>query len=207
MSLVPAYIFTQHAEQVWLAQARGTPADGELELAQPKEWSAELTVISQPSPSPSSSPYGLSASSECLPTSECWRMFFQHHILTFSPCRSAASGLPSTLAAKDALANEWLELSSSALAAGRFLERPTLEAIRALLLLATHYVALSPGDNGGAGIAYLVLTMQCCVQLKMHRDPEKSPGRYSAGEAEDRRRVFWQAFLAAQTATTTYGRK
>lgn len=113
------------------------------------------------------------------------------------------------MAAKEALATDWLDLSSTSLALGRFLERPTLEAIRALLLLATHYVALSPGDNGGAGIAYLVLTIQCCISMKMQRDPDKmgAGSRFSAGEAEDRRRLFWLAFLASQTAATTYGRK
>lgn len=61
--------------------------------------------------------------------------------------------------------DEWLELSASSLAAGRFLERPTLESIRALLLLALHYVVLGLGDSGGAGIAYLTLAMQSCIQV------------------------------------------
>lgn len=111
---------------------------------------------------------------------------------------------------RDAIVNEWLGLSASSLAAGRFLERPTLESIRALLLLALHYVVLGPGDSGGAGIAYLTLAMQSCVQvrdfqlveaapqltsarptqLRLHRDPDRYPGRFGPGESEDRRRLF-----------------
>lgn len=108
---------------------------------------------------------------------------------------------------KEATAREWLELAANSLALGRFLEAPTTEAIRALLILAIHYIALSPGDDGGAGVAFLVLSVQCCLQLQLHRDPGRIPGRYSPAEAEDRRRLFWLTFVADQLASSATGRR
>lgn len=67
---------------------------------------------------------------------------------------------------KEEIVSKWLELASSSLAAGHFLERPTLESIRALLLLSLHFVVMSPGDNGGTGITYLTLAMQSCIQVR-----------------------------------------
>ncbi|KAM0752848.1 hypothetical protein T439DRAFT_323462 [Meredithblackwellia eburnea MCA 4105] len=124
------------------------------------------------------------------------------------------AGMPAVKAAqkgfqanKDSLAKEWLDLAAGALAIGRFLEKPNVEAIRALLVMAVHFVALSPGDDGGAGVAYLVLSVQSCLQLHLHRDPDKSPGRFSPAEAEDRRRLFWLTFVADQFSSTTTGRR
>ncbi|KAI5480559.1 F-box and WD repeat domain containing protein [Pseudohyphozyma bogoriensis] len=108
---------------------------------------------------------------------------------------------------KDSVAKEWMDMASNSLFVGRFLEVPTLEAIRTLLIMAVHHISLSPGDDGGAGVAFLVLAVQGCMQLGLHRDPDKTPGRYSAFESEDRRRVFWLTFLAEQYASTTVGRR
>lgn len=44
-------------------------------------------------------------------------------------------------------------------------------ATRALLIMAVHFIALSPGDDGGAGIAFLVLCVQSCLQVGILNRP------------------------------------
>lgn len=115
--------------------------------------------------------------------------------------------------AEGILAKSWLDLAGDSLVLGGYLEYPSLEgkifssflnslyranatdslpAIRALLIIATHYFALSPGDDGGIGLALLALTVQSALQLQLHRDPTKLTNqKFSSAEAEDRRRIFW----------------
>jgi hypothetical protein len=64
------------------------------------------------------------------------------------------------------LAVALIELSRNALAIGRFLQEPSLDACRALLLIATHYSVLAPGEDGGSGIGLLALTVQGCLQVR-----------------------------------------
>ncbi|KAL8281383.1 hypothetical protein RQP46_006067 [Phenoliferia psychrophenolica] len=108
---------------------------------------------------------------------------------------------------KDMQAKKWLDLAGSALTVGRFLEQPDLEAVRALLVMATHFMCLSAGDDGGAGVLMLITAIQCCLHLQLHRDPSKLGGHFSAEEAEDRRRVFWLLIWVEQCASTATGRR
>ncbi|GAA6000040.1 hypothetical protein JCM10207_006025 [Rhodosporidiobolus poonsookiae] len=100
-----------------------------------------------------------------------------------------------------------IELSRTALAVGRFLESPTLDGIRAVLLLATHYAVLAPGDDGGAGIGLLALDAQACLQLELHHDPDKRFSHLSFGEKEDRRRLWWMCFLKDAEIASVMGRR
>lgn len=115
---------------------------------------------------------------------------------------AAAQGIHNKLE----LTQEWLELASGSLACGHFLESPTIEAIRPLLLLSVYYVCLSPGDDGSSGVAYIALAVQCGLQLGLHRDPSKSPGRWNAFQTDDRRRTFWLMYSVDQVISTTFAR-
>ncbi|GAA5871557.1 hypothetical protein JCM8547_001371 [Rhodosporidiobolus lusitaniae] len=109
---------------------------------------------------------------------------------------------------KSELAVALVELSRTALAIGRFLEQPTLDAIRALILLATHYAVLAPGDDGGAGIGLLALAVQGCLQLDLHRDPDKRGGHnLTFAEKEDRRRLFHLVFMKDAEVASVMGRR
>ena len=44
-------------------------------------------------------------------------------------------------------------------------------AVRALLVLAVHYIALSPGDDGGAGVLMLTTAVQSCLQVNLNLNP------------------------------------
>ncbi|BGP16633.1 hypothetical protein JCM10213v2_004635 [Rhodosporidiobolus nylandii] len=104
------------------------------------------------------------------------------------------------------LAIALVELSRNALAIGRFLEQPSLDAVRAVILLATHYAVLAPGDDGGAGIGLLALAVQACLQLELHRDPDRIGG-LSFAEAEDRRRIFFCVSVKDVEIASVMGRR
>ncbi|KAM0793039.1 hypothetical protein ACM66B_000528 [Microbotryomycetes sp. NB124-2] len=88
------------------------------------------------------------------------------------------------------------DLCWAALSAARFMEIPTPDTIRVLLIFAGHYVVLSPTDDvSNPGMSYLQMAMQACIQLDMHRDPIKLGLDLTEREMEDRRRLFWTAFL------------
>ncbi|GAA5887923.1 hypothetical protein JCM6882_000803 [Rhodosporidiobolus microsporus] len=108
---------------------------------------------------------------------------------------------------KTDLAVKLVELGRNALAIGRFLEQPTTDAIRALILIATHYAVLAPGDDGGCGMGLLALAVNACLQLELHRDPDKRPGNLPFAEAEDRRRLFWGVFLKDVEIASVMGRR
>lgn len=121
---------------------------------------------------------------------------------------------------KTDLAAALIELSKNALAIGRFLLEPSLDACRAMLLVSTHYAVLAPGEDGGCGVGLLALAVQSALQvrplslpfplvltlslqLELHRDPSKRCADLSTAEKEDRRRLFWLVHLAdAELAST-----
>ncbi|GAA6042074.1 hypothetical protein JCM8097_004095 [Rhodosporidiobolus ruineniae] len=104
-------------------------------------------------------------------------------------------------------AASFAELARDALTAGRSLELPTLDSIRALLIVSTYYIVFSPGERGGVGVGLLALAVQGCLQLELHRDPDKRGGTFTVAEAEDRRRLFWMVFLKDATVASVIGRR
>ncbi|GAA5885525.1 hypothetical protein JCM6882_007453 [Rhodosporidiobolus microsporus] len=95
---------------------------------------------------------------------------------------------------KDKLVDKWLEGAMVALTCGRFLDNPSVEAVRATVVLSTFFVFVSTGERSGAGMGLLSLVVQIALSLGLHRDPDRSPGKYSFFEAEERRRLFWSLF-------------
>ncbi|GAA5820623.1 hypothetical protein JCM11251_003081 [Rhodosporidiobolus azoricus] len=108
--------------------------------------------------------------------------------------------------AKTDLAVALVELAKTALAIGRFLEHPSLDALRALITLAMHYCVLAPGDDGGCGMGLLALSVNACLQLELHRDPDRL-ANLSFGAKEDRRRLFWTVYLKDVEISSVMGRR
>ncbi|GAA6039438.1 hypothetical protein JCM8097_009546 [Rhodosporidiobolus ruineniae] len=108
---------------------------------------------------------------------------------------------------KDSPGVALMELAREALAVGRFLEAPTLDSIRALVFIFSHYVVYSPGEDLRTGLELLGLAVQGCLQLQLHRDPDKLSGTFSVAEAEDRRRLFWMVFLKDVEIASVIGRR
>lgn len=88
----------------------------------------------------------------------------------------------------------------------QFLDNPSLEAIRALLVINTHYVFLDSGEHTGSGMGLLSLAVQIALQLGLHRDPDKTPGKFGPVETEERRRLFWTLCSFEWLASSALGR-
>ncbi|BGP15917.1 hypothetical protein JCM10213_003654 [Rhodosporidiobolus nylandii] len=95
---------------------------------------------------------------------------------------------------KDKTVDKWLEGAMVALTCGRFLDNPSIEAVRASVVLGTFFVFVSTGERSGAGMGLLSLVVQIALSLGLHRDPDRTPGKYTFFEAEERRRLFWSLF-------------
>ncbi|KAK4058141.1 TOM (translocase of outer membrane) complex component [Microbotryomycetes sp. JL221] len=120
-------------------------------------------------------------------------------------CMPTKAGL--TQAEKLAASKTSADLCWSALTMARFMETPTVDTTTVLLLFAGHYIVLSAGDDvSGPGVGYLQIAMQACIQLDLHRDPTLLDQQYTPEEAEDRRRLFWVAFLTLNQSSVVYGR-
>lgn len=88
----------------------------------------------------------------------------------------------------------------------QFLDNPSAEAIRALLVLNTHYVFMDSGEHTGSGMGLLSLAVQIALQLGLHRDPDKTAGRFGPVETEERRRLFWTLCSFECLASSALGR-
>ncbi|GAA5902588.1 hypothetical protein JCM6882_009324 [Rhodosporidiobolus microsporus] len=119
------------------------------------------------------------------------------------------SNVPSTTAyssySKDGLAARLPSLAMNALALSNHIERPTLDSIRALVLLIAYYVVGAPGDEGFQGVALLSIAASSCLQLELHRDPDDRPNSLTLAEKEDRRRLFHTTFVVESLAAAMLG--
>ena len=96
------------------------------------------------------------------------------------------------------LADTWRMYAMQCLNLSNFMETPTVEALRSILILTSHYVAMSPGESCGPGMRYsaralrkklvnlkclsfsiLAVGIQTAVRLNLHRDPSRFPGKYT----------------------------
>ncbi|GAA6007893.1 hypothetical protein JCM10207_004915 [Rhodosporidiobolus poonsookiae] len=107
---------------------------------------------------------------------------------------------------KDKIVDHWLEGAMVALTCGRFLDNPSVEAVRASVVLGTFFVFVSTGERSGAGMGLLSLVVQIALSLGLHRDPDRSPGKYSFFEAEERRRLFWNLFMLCILSSASLSR-
>ncbi|GAA5902613.1 hypothetical protein JCM6882_009333 [Rhodosporidiobolus microsporus] len=127
----------------------------------------------------------------------------------------AAHGLyscdPATIAYsnydKDGVAAQFVELARDALQHTAFVEQPTLDSIRVLVLLTAHYTVCAPGDLGSRGVSLLARAANACLQLGLHRDPDERPNNLSLAEKEDRRRLWWTTVVLEVLLTSILGRR
>lgn len=52
----------------------------------------------------------------------------------------------------------------------------------------------------------LSLVVQIALSLGLHRDPDRSPGKYTFFEAEERRRLFWNLFMLCILSSASLSR-
>jgi hypothetical protein len=116
--------------------------------------------------------------------------------LSMMPVKRATRDGFGTEQEKDKLVDKWLEGAMVALTCGRsvfslssllslpmlippshsFLDNPSVEAVRASVVLGTFFVFVSTGERSGAGMGLLSLVVQIALSLGLHRDPDRSPG-------------------------------
>ncbi|GAA5928922.1 Zn(II)2Cys6 transcription factor [Sporobolomyces koalae] len=119
------------------------------------------------------------------------------------PKRAQRDGFPEN---KDRVVDHWLEGSMLALTCGRFLDNPSVEAVRATIIVSTFFVFIATGERVGAGMGLLSLVVQNALSLGLHRDPDRTPGRYTFLEAEERRRLFWNLFMLCILSSVSLSR-
>ncbi|GAA6005185.1 hypothetical protein JCM11491_002610 [Sporobolomyces phaffii] len=103
-------------------------------------------------------------------------------------------------------ARELIELSAASLSHSNFLGEPSLDAIRALSLLAIFHLSIAPGDEGSLGIALTGLAVQASLQMNLHKDPAQLYPPSSFREAEERRSVIHHVHLLDGIASASYSR-
>lgn len=117
--------------------------------------------------------------------------------------RAMRDGFPE---AKDRIVDQWLEGSMLALTCGGFLDNPSVEAVSASVVLATFFVFTATGERAGAGMGLLSLCVTIALTLNLHRDPDRTPGKYTFFEAEERRRLFWNLFALCILSSSSLSR-
>lgn len=80
---------------------------------------------------------------------------------------------------KSKTVDKWLEGAMVALTCGRFLDNPSVESVRAVSVLATYFVFMAHGESSGAGMGLLSLVVQVAMSLNLHRDPDRTPGKFT----------------------------
>ncbi|SGY17510.1 BQ5605_C015g07800 [Microbotryum silenes-dioicae] len=100
---------------------------------------------------------------------------------------------------KKAMVEKWLGAAMLALRYKRFVEALILESIRATTVLATFRVFMSTGETFGTG-------MWAAISIGLHRDPDRTPGRCTLFEAEERRRLFHSLFTLCVLSSSAVAR-
>ncbi|GAA5977513.1 hypothetical protein JCM5350_004716 [Sporobolomyces pararoseus] len=103
-------------------------------------------------------------------------------------------------------ARNLIELSAAALSHANFLEGSTVDAVRALSLLAIFHLSIGPGDEGTLGFALTGLAVQSSLQMKLHRDPSQLGASFTFREAEESRSLIHHIYLLDGICTASYSR-
>lgn len=117
--------------------------------------------------------------------------------------RAIRDGFP---AEKGKIVDLWMEGAMVALTCGRFLDNPSVEALRAVIVISTYFVFMAPGESSGAGMGLLALGVQVAHSLGLQRDPSHTPSKYTFFESEERRRLFWNLFSLCILSSSCLGR-
>ncbi|KAG0659926.1 hypothetical protein C6P46_004866 [Rhodotorula mucilaginosa] len=108
---------------------------------------------------------------------------------------------------RTATVERWVRAASLSLLAGKFVEEPRLDGVRAAAVIASFYVFMTTGETISAGMSLLSLAVHAAFDLGLNRDPvQGGQSGYSFREREERRRAFWCLFALSMTITTGTGR-
>ncbi|KAL8287336.1 hypothetical protein RQP46_003788 [Phenoliferia psychrophenolica] len=139
-----------------------------------------------------------------------------HFVATFlAVCASGLASMPVEEASRSgsvsdvqALSSRWIGLAHRALLAGRFLETPTLEGVRAATLIALFHLNLSPEDGTAFALGLLGIAVQAAMSLGLHRTESMQREAHiesAVVHREGRRRVFYGLFCATVHAHSLFG--
>lgn len=127
---------------------------------------------------------------------------------------------------RSAIVERWVHVAMLALAAGKFLEEPSLDGVRASIILASlHTVSLShvfcpdlkmrltsashaqeqsmSAGETSSGLALLSLAVNSAFALGLHRDPvQRGKPLFPFAVCEERRRLFWCLFSLCMSITS-----
>ncbi|KAK4051192.1 hypothetical protein OIV83_003014 [Microbotryomycetes sp. JL201] len=128
-------------------------------------------------------------------------------------CATSLAMMPAKRALRDGFGaqksktvDRWLEGAMVALTCGRFLDNPSVDSVRSVTVLCTYFVFMAHGESSGAGMGLLSLAVQVAMSLNLHRDPDRTPGKFTFFEAENRRRLFWSLFTLCILSSASLGR-
>ncbi|KAM0787567.1 hypothetical protein ACM66B_003637 [Microbotryomycetes sp. NB124-2] len=128
-------------------------------------------------------------------------------------CATSLAMMPTKRALRDGFGSQksktvdkWLEGAMVALTCGRFLDNPSVDSVRSVTVLCTYFVFMAHGESSGAGMGLLSLAVQVAMSLNLHRDPDRTPGKFTFFEAENRRRLFWSLFALCILSSASLGR-
>ncbi|GEM10188.1 C6 transcription factor [Rhodotorula toruloides] len=116
--------------------------------------------------------------------------------------QAKSRGFPET---RTHIVERWVHAAMLSLVAGKFIEAPTVDGVRAAVIVATIYIELfmSSDESVSAGNSLLSLSVHAVFTLGLNRDPaNKSTEQLSFFECEERRRLFWSVFSLCASVTT-----
>ncbi|GJN92800.1 hypothetical protein Rhopal_005838-T1 [Rhodotorula paludigena] len=105
---------------------------------------------------------------------------------------------------RSAIVERWVHVAMLALAAGKFLEEPSLDGVRASIILASLHTeqSMSVGETS-SGLALLSLAVNSAFALELHRDPvQRGKPLFPFAVCEERRRLFWCLFSLCMSITS-----
>ncbi|BGP18080.1 hypothetical protein JCM10213_006529 [Rhodosporidiobolus nylandii] len=106
---------------------------------------------------------------------------------------------------RSCIVDSWTRTTMLAMTTGRFFEAPSMEGIRAALVLSSLYVEqfMTSGETVSAGMSLLSLAVNAAFAMNLQRDPvQKGKTTFTFAECEDRRRIFWCLFSLCMSITT-----
>ncbi|GAA5851654.1 hypothetical protein JCM9279_002533 [Rhodotorula babjevae] len=116
--------------------------------------------------------------------------------------QAQAQGFPDN---RSAIVERWIGAAMLSLVAGKFMEQPSLDGIRAAAIIASLYLEqfMTTGETMSAGMSLLSLAVNAVFSLGLHLDPSRSSKeQLSFANCEERRRLFWCIFSLSTSVTS-----
>ncbi|KAK4699797.1 hypothetical protein P7C70_g6460, partial [Phenoliferia sp. Uapishka_3] len=108
---------------------------------------------------------------------------------------------------RDLLARSWLENSLQALTLGDFLKHPSVESVRAVVILNQFWATWEAGHHLQSAISFNTSVIAAAYDIQLHLDPDGlSSQPFTPLGAEERRRVWWAMVTVDSLARTFLGK-